>query len=125
MFTVSQAEFEEFVAEALSGLPDAFRDRLDNVVIVVEEWADRQTLRHAGLSNPGELMGLYHGVPLTQRTHDYGLVPPDVISIYRQPILMQCYRYEQVRQLVGRVVRHEIAHYFGIDDERLEDLGAY
>ncbi len=125
MFPMSREEFEQLVAEAFDALPEAFTSRLDNVAIVVEEWADRGTLRRAGLHHPAELMGLYHGVPLTQRTHDYGLVAPDVISLYRQPILLQCQSEEQARALVGRVLRHEIAHYFGIDDDRLEELDAY
>ncbi len=118
-------EFEGLVAEAFERLPAAFTTRLDNVAIIVEEYADRGTLRRMGLRHPAELMGLYHGVPLTERTHDYGLVAPDVISLYRQPILLQCQSAEEARALVERVLRHEIAHYFGISDDRLEELDAY
>ncbi len=125
MFPMNRDEFEGLVAEAFDALPPTFALRLDNVAIVVEEFADRKTLRRMGLGHPSELLGLYHGVPLTQRTHDYGLVTPDLISIYRLPILSQCNSAEQVRALVGRVLRHEIAHYFGIDDDRLEELDAY
>ncbi len=125
MFAMSRAEFEQLVAEAFDHLPESFTSRLDNVAIVVEEWADRGTLHRMGLRHPAELMGLYHGIPLTERRHDYGLVPPDVISLYRQPILLQCNGEEQARALVGRVLRHEIAHYFGISDDRLDELDAY
>jgi predicted Zn-dependent protease with MMP-like domain len=125
MFTLSPDAFEQLLSEAFEELPEVFRARLDNVVIVVEEYADARTLRSVGLRHPAQLLGLYHGVPLTARPHDYGLVTPDRISIYRQPILMQCANLEQVRALVGRVLRHEIAHYFGIDDNRLEELDAY
>jgi predicted Zn-dependent protease with MMP-like domain len=117
--------FERLVAEALEALPEYFREKLDNVEVVVEEWPDRETMRRAGVRHPAELLGIYHGIPQTKRTHDYGLVLPDKISIYRQPILMHCRTLEEVRQTIQRVVRHEVAHHFGIDDERLREIGAY
>jgi predicted Zn-dependent protease with MMP-like domain len=117
--------FERFVAEAIETLPELFREKMDNVEVVVEEWPDRETMQRAGVRHPGELLGIYHGVPQTKRTHDYGLVLPDKISIYRQPILLRCRTLEEVRQTVRRVVRHELAHHFGIDDDRLREIGAY
>jgi len=118
-------DFERLVAEALDGLPEVFRERLENIEVVVEEWPDQQTLQLAGVNHPAELLGFYHGVPLTGRTQGYNLVLPDRISVYRQPILMQCRTHEEVRAMVQRVVRHELAHYFGIDDDRLREIGAY
>ena len=118
-------EFEQWVDEALAGLPAYFRERMDNVAIVVEDWADRETLRVAGMRRPEELLGFYHGIPLTQRTSGYMLVAPDKISIYRQPILLQCRTLQQAQALTSHVVRHEVAHYFGIDDDRLRAIGAY
>jgi predicted Zn-dependent protease with MMP-like domain len=118
-------EFDRLVAEAFEELPEVFKQRIENVAIVVEDWPDRQTLRSAGVRHPSGLLGLYHGVPLTERTHDYGLVAPDKISIYRNPILMATSSTEGLRALVRRVLLHEIAHYFGVDDERLHELGAY
>ncbi len=122
---MNRAEFERLVADAFNELPQDFREKLDNLVIVVEEWPDRPTLESTGVEHPSELLGLYHGVPLTARTHDYGLVAPDKISVYRRPILMHTSSPDGVRVLVRRVLRHEIAHYFGVDDDRLEELGAY
>ncbi|MCX7855621.1 MAG: metallopeptidase family protein [Anaerolineae bacterium] len=122
---MEDALFEQFVAEALEALPEVFRRRLENVEIVVEDWPDRRTMRLAGVRSPADLLGFYHGVPLTRRTSNYMLVLPDKISIYRQPILMRCRTLEEVRAMVARTLRHEIAHYFGIDDERLEEIGAY
>lgn len=122
---MDRVQFERLVAEAFEELPEPFREKLDNVVIVVEEWPDRRTLESTGVKHPSELLGLYHGVPLTARTHDYGLVAPDKISIYRGPILLHAANPEGARVLVRRVLRHEIAHYFGVDDDRLEELGAY
>ncbi|MBP7689424.1 MAG: metallopeptidase family protein [Thermoflexales bacterium] len=118
-------DFEQWVDEAIAGLPAYFRERMDNVAIAVEDWADRETLRAAGIRRPDELLGFYHGIPLTKRSSGYMLVAPDKISIYRQPILLQCRTVQQAQALTQRVVRHEVAHYFGIDDDRLRELGAY
>ncbi|MCS7261365.1 MAG: metallopeptidase family protein [Anaerolineae bacterium] len=117
--------FERLVVEAVEALPEAIRTQLENVEFVVEEWPDPVVLRRMGLRNPASLLGFYHGIPRTQRNSHYGMVLPDKISIYRQPILRRCRNWREVRELVFSVVRHEIAHHFGISDERLEELGAY
>jgi len=122
---MNKVDFEQLVAEALDSLPDAFRERLDNVEIVVEDWPDRGTLRLAGIQNPMQLLGFYHGVPLTERSHGYTLVLPDKISIYQQPIEHICRTPEAIRAQVRRTVMHELAHHFGIDDSRLREIGAY
>jgi predicted Zn-dependent protease with MMP-like domain len=125
IWAMNRNVFERLVAEALDTLPEFFREKLDNVEIVVEDWPDRETMRLAGVDRPANLLGFYHGVPLTMRTHNYGLVLPDKISIYQYPIEMRCRTNEQVRAMIHRVLRHEVAHYFGIDDERLWEIGAY
>ena len=79
-------DFEHFVDEALQDVPAYFRNQIVNLAIVVEDWPDRETLRIAGVRHPAQLLGFYHGVPLTRRTTNYMLVAPDKISIYRQPI---------------------------------------
>jgi predicted Zn-dependent protease with MMP-like domain len=117
--------FERVVVEALDELPDEVRERLDNVQVVVEEWPDPETLRRAGVAHRTQLMGFYHGVPQVKRTHSYGLVLPDKITLYRGPIERRVSTPEQLRATVRRVLRHEIAHHFGLDDARLRDLGAY
>ncbi len=122
---LSPEDFEALVAEAVDALPTVFLEMLDNVDIVVEDWPDRHTLALAGAASRYDLLGFYHGVPQTARPHDYGNVVPDKISIYQRPIEAQCRTLEEVRDLVGRVVRHEIAHHFGIDDDRLREIGAY
>jgi len=125
MYIMNPQDFKRLVAQALDSLPNVFQEQLDNVSVVVEEWPDPETMQRAGVAHPAQLLGFYHGVPLTKRTRNYGLVLPDKISIYRQPILMRCRTREEVRATIGRVLRHEIAHHFGIDDERLWELGAY
>lgn len=118
-------QFDDLVLSAIEDLPDIFLDCLQNVAIVVEEWPDRATLQSVGVRDRANLLGLYHGVPQTDRTHGYNLVMPDKISIYRRPILLRCRTEAELRDLVQRVVRHEIAHHFGIDDDRLTEIGAY
>ncbi len=122
---LDEETFEAIVAEALENLPEAFLQMLNNVAILVEAWPDRDTMRQARVRSHYNLLGFYHGVPQTVRTHDYGNVAPDRISIYQRPIEAQCETADEVYDLVGRVVRHEIAHHFGIDDERLQEIGAY
>ncbi len=117
--------FEQLVAEALDALPEVFLDKLDNVEVVVEDWPSREVVLRAGVRSVADLLGFYHGVPQTKRNHNYGLVLPDRISIYQRPIEMHSRTPEDARRLIHRTLRHEIAHHFGIDDERLRDLGAY
>ncbi len=118
-------EFEKLVAQAIDELPAPIRRQLFNVAIVVEDWPDPEVLDEEGIENPADLLGYYSGVPLSQRTSYYGLVLPDKISLYREPILLQSPDRAQLAATVTRTLRHEIAHFFGIDDDRLEELGAY
>ena len=109
-------DFEDAVEDAVDALPDELRDAMSNVAIVVEdEPPDGQPL-----------LGLYEGVPLTERSSAYGGTPPDKISIYRGP-LERLYGHDPglLRDQIRRVVLHEIAHHFGISDERLEELDRY
>ena len=117
--------FERVVADAWEGLPAFILDKLDNVEVVIEEWPDPDTVRRSGVRHRSHLLGFYHGVPQTRRTHRYGSVLPDKVSIYRQPILMRCRTENEVRATVQRVLQHELAHHFGISDDRLRELGAY
>lgn len=122
---MNNANFDRLVAEAMDALPANIRRHIANVAIVVEELPDDDVLDLVGLDDPFELLGFYHGVPLTARDHNYGLVAPDKISLYRQSILAVCRDDAEAKRTIHRTLRHEIAHYFGIDDERLEELGAY
>ncbi len=117
--------FRQLVDRAFDELPGAFRNRMDNVAVVVEDWPDRQTLERARLGPGRMLLGFYHGVPLTKRGRGYGLVTPDKISIYRIPILRISRDESDALSRIGHTLRHEIAHHFGIDDARLTDLDAY
>ena len=111
-----ETELAEQAQAAIDSLPPDLRRAMSNVAIVVEEEPP------AGLP----LLGLYEGVPLTRRTSGYAAVPPDKISIYRGPLVRRYgHDLELLREQVKRVVRHEIAHHFGISDERLVELDRY
>ena len=117
--------FAELVSEALRSQPEEFHERLENIQVDIEEWPTRDDLVAAGL-RPGSkhsLLGLYHGVPLTDRGAFY-MAFPDRISIYQKPIeALAGGDEERIKQQVRQTVIHEIAHYYGIDDERLRELG--
>ena len=121
----SLEEFEQLVIEALDALPPAFQEKLRNIEIVVSDWPTVAEQRAVGLK-PGHLLfGLYQGIPLTRRTSHYSLVLPDKITIYRLSIERTCHTREAVIQKVQHTVKHELAHHFGISDDRLRELGAY
>lgn len=122
---LSQARFWQLVDQALDALPSDVRSMLENVAVVVEDWPTRDQLRSAGVASPEDLLGLYEGVPQTERSADYGLVLPDKITLFRGPILRLCTDEASARDQIQRTVLHELAHHFGIDDDRLEELDAY
>ena len=113
MVELSGEEFEELVAEALDTLPPELSRLMDNVVVFVED------------EKPGRprLLGLYEGVPLTSRGHYYAGHLPDRITIYRRPIERRCRSDEEIVEQVRITVVHEIAHHFGIEEDRLHELG--
>ena len=112
MIDVSPERFEDLVADALDSIPPALGELMDNVWVQVEN-----------RSRP-DLLGLYEGVPLTARDGGYaGMVMPDRITIFRRTICSICATEDEVVAQVRETVVHEVAHHFGIDDERLEELG--
>jgi predicted Zn-dependent protease with MMP-like domain len=114
MVSVSRERFEELVADALDTVPAELADILTNVVVLVEDDPPD--------GNPG-LLGLYEGVPLTERGEAYSGVLPDVITIFRHPLMLRCASAEEIVDEVRITVVHELAHHFGIDDDRLHGLG--
>ena len=113
MIEVSAADFDRLVTAAIDQVPDELAAMIDNCVIMVED--------DPPVDAPG-LLGLYTGVPLTERSTAYtGL--PDTIQIFRRPILARCSTWDEVVEEVRITVVHEIAHHFGIDDDRLHELG--
>jgi predicted Zn-dependent protease with MMP-like domain len=115
MVEMSRKDFEAAVEDALDMVPQELLDLMDNVVILVEDEPE---------GDDKDLLGLYDGTSLTDRGDGWGFGDlPDRIFIYRNPTLEVCETEEQVRQEVAVTVVHEIAHHFGIDDERLHELG--
>ena len=116
MVLVEEIDFEREVEEALASLPDDLSEAVSNVAIVVEDEPP-----------PGQpLLGLYEGIPLTRRGSGYAGVLPDKITIYRGPLERLYGRdLETLRRQIRHVVLHEVAHHFGISDERLEEIGRY
>lgn len=120
---MEREHFRELVREAVSTLPRELLTRVQNVDIVIEWRPTAHDRRVAGLGPGRTLLGLYHGIPLPDRGEGYNLVLPDKISIYQGPIESICTTDEEVREQVRTTVLHEIGHYFGIDDDRLHELG--
>ena len=119
---MQQEEFEDLVLDAIQELPQELLAHLSNVAIVVQQWPTRDQLEEAGLKNRGDLLGLYEGIPLTHR-EGYNLVLPDKITIFQGPLEAICRTPGEIAREVKDTVAHEIAHHFGIDDERLEEMG--
>jgi predicted Zn-dependent protease with MMP-like domain len=114
MLNVSAQEFEDVVGEALDGVPQELTRLMDNVAVFVEDEPP---------ADEPDLLGWYHGTPLTERGWSYAGVLPDRIVVYRKPLLRLCSSRDELVDEVRITVVHEIAHHFGIDDERLHDLG--
>lgn len=124
--SINRDRFEKLVAQAIEELPEEFREKLQNIDIVIEAFPSRAQLRRAHLTQGVILLGLYEGVPLTRRNSSYGMVPPDKITIFQKNIEARCANSDErdLRDEVQRTVRHEIAHHFGISDARLKQIDA-
>ena len=119
---MTRKEFEALVERALRRLPRPFKEKIANVAVVVEDWADEETLEDMGIEPPDTLYGLYRGIDLTRRDTSYGNVLPDTIHIYQGPLEEDCEDAEAMADLVLDVVTHEVGHYFGLDDETMEEI---
>jgi predicted Zn-dependent protease with MMP-like domain len=114
--------FRELVAESLGLLPVEFREYLDNVEVIIEEKPRAEVVREMHLRSGQMLFGLYTGIPLTERNRDPTTFP-DRITLFRKPLLAYCEDLEELRYQVITTVLHEVAHHFGIGEERLAELG--
>jgi predicted Zn-dependent protease with MMP-like domain len=118
---MDRQRFEELVLEAVEALPQRFLDRLANIDIEVRDWPGPAELRSARVPVGRTLLGLYVGIPHTRRSRGYHLALPDRIFIYQRPIERLCRSDNEVRDSIGRVIKHEIAHHFGLTDADLRD----
>jgi predicted Zn-dependent protease with MMP-like domain len=116
---MDRKRFEGLVEEAVDSLPPWFRERIENVAIMVEE---RPPRRRSSRASSGTLLGFYHGVPLKDRGSYYGNIPPDVIVIYQEPIERLSFSDDEVRERVREVVLHEVGHYFGLSEKELREI---
>ncbi len=121
--TLTRRRFERLVVKALKELPEEIRSLMDNVAILIQATPTPAQLAEVGLGADNTLLGLYQGVPLTDRTSGYGMTLPDRITIFQQPIEQMCVNDTEITLQVRRTVIHEIAHHFGIGDERLREMG--
>lgn len=125
MHAIDHDTFESLVHEAVAALPAGFLERIENVSFAVEDWANPADFGLTGTNQGGTLLGVYRGVPLTRRTSGYNLITPDLIVLFQQPLQRLARDLDHLITLVDHTVHHEIAHYFGISDQRLRELGAY
>jgi predicted Zn-dependent protease with MMP-like domain len=115
---LTRAEFERIVGEALESLPKRFADLIHNVVVTVEEEPTDEDLESADDADDSELLGIYRGVALTERTHDEPLLP-DEIAVFRGPISRVAGNRREAVEEVRETVIHELGHYFGLGDDEL------
>jgi predicted Zn-dependent protease with MMP-like domain len=121
---MTRKQFEVLVEKALRTLPAPFKGKIQNIAVVVEDWADDETLADLGIEPPETLYGLYRGIDLTRRDSSYGNVMPDTITIYQGPIEEDAADQREMAEIVRETVMHELGHYFGLDDDtmhRIED----
>ena len=123
MIRFSDEEFEELVAEALDSVPAEFLPYLENVIVEVADLPDRETARGLGLKSRRHLLGLYHGVPLTERSVTFSGRLPDRIVLYKLNIEDCSRSREHVVEQVRTTVLHEVGHHFGLDEDELDEKG--
>lgn len=122
---MDKAEFESIAQEVFDSLPEPFRQNIENVHIVVEDIPDSHTTHKTGVHSGSMLLGLYEGIPLSKRGTAYGMYPatPDKITLYKQNIESIVRTDEAVRAKIREVLIHEIAHYFGMNEEEVRNAG--
>jgi predicted Zn-dependent protease with MMP-like domain len=120
---MERRRFLRLVRRALDDLPSPYRDWLENVDVVVERRPRRHHLEAGGVGSDDTIFGLYEGVPLTERASNYGLVLPDKITIFQEPLEQEFSRDAELVEEVRLTVLHELAHHFGISDDEMERLG--
>jgi predicted Zn-dependent protease with MMP-like domain len=119
---VTEEEFEELVSEAIRSLPKKFKEKMENIVVVIESLPSQELLMEMKIKSPYGLLGLYRGVPYPRRGIWYRNVMPDKIIIFKKPIEVRCRNKEDIKESVRRVVIHEIGHYFGLGEADLRKI---
>jgi len=123
MFRVSEDEFHELINRALEEIPEDFKDKIDNLAFISEPYPSDADLARLGLQNRYSLLGLYSGIPYTHRSTWYGNVTPDRIILFQKNIEAVCRTGEELYDKVKEVLIHEVAHYFGMDEDEIREAG--
>ncbi|MEA3306377.1 MAG: metallopeptidase family protein [Elusimicrobiota bacterium] len=118
---MTNLEFEKITAQSVKDLPQFFKNKMENIIIIVSDTPTRALERKMGQG----LLGLYEGVPLSERGYGYSGFMPDKITLFKKNIEAICSNEERAREEIRHVVIHEIAHHFGITDEELREQGIY
>jgi predicted Zn-dependent protease with MMP-like domain len=118
-------EFEKIVEQSFERLPDVFKKAIENLGIVVEDYPEDAVVLKMKIPSKYNLLGLYHGIPLTSRGTWYGMTPvaPDKISLYQRNIESRCRSEKEIEDAIYAVLIHEIGHYFGMNDEEIRKAG--
>lgn len=125
MITLTDQEFDQLISRAMDELPQEYIEGLDNVAIVYADDPDEHQREKAHLREHGLLLGLYEGIPLTDRGAGYTFVLPDKITIFKNPILAVVSTAEELFEQIKRTLWHEIAHYYGLDHDRIHFLESH
>jgi predicted Zn-dependent protease with MMP-like domain len=125
MYVIDREQFEAIVTDAVRALPDEFRDRLANLEFAVEDWARPDDYERTSSPAGSTILGVYRGIPLPKRGAGYNMTLPDRIVIFQQPLQRLAVDADDLADRIQHVVKHEIAHYFGISDDRLREIEAY
>jgi predicted Zn-dependent protease with MMP-like domain len=120
---LSDEQFEDFLDEAIKAVPQPYNKRLENVAFLIEDYPSAEQRQKLNLYPNETLFGLYEGVPLTKRGGALKLLP-DKITVFKQPLLAVSHTPAQLRRNIGHTIWHEVAHYFGLDHDRIHQLDA-
>ena len=120
---LNEKEFDVIVAKAVAKIPDEIQEHLNNIVIMVQKRPSRKTLQKMGIKSDGTLLGLFTGIPLTERSITTPPLFPDAIYLYQEPLESISSNLEELEEEIRVTVVHEIAHYLGMTEERLAELG--
>lgn len=119
---MTRERFEQLVTEAIAIIPRRFRREMRNIAIVVEDEPSPSLLAELDITPPDSLFGLYQGVPLPQRSWDFGNVLPDRITLYQRTIEHEAEDEDDVRAVIGETLIHEVGHYFGLSEDEIQDI---
>ncbi len=123
MISISEEEFHEYVEQAIETIPDSFKEKLENIIFIVEDYPSENDLSRLGMSDRRYLLGLYSGIPYTHRSSWYANTVPDRIILFQKNIESLCSTKEQLKEKIREVMVHEVAHYFGMNEDEIREAG--